>query len=166
MSKEFETLLAEYGPLLSRVAASYEANADLQQELVQEMSLAVWQALKAFRGQSSLKTYILRIAHNRAVNHVSYHAKQPRRESYCEVQAPSADQGHSPDKAAAMTQQIDSLVAAVRALPIQVRQVMTLSLEGLSYQEIADVSGLTVNNVGVTLNRAKKVLTEKMQHDG
>ena len=165
MKVKFDTVLDEFGPLLSRVASSYEANPDLKDDLVQEICLAVWQALTRFKGDSSLKTYVMRIAHNRAVNHVSYHAKQVDKASYCETEAPVASVTTQTEKNVMQRNKINTLLDAVRELPIQTRQVVTMSMEGLSYQEISEVCGLTSSNVGVILNRAKKQLAETVQHD-
>lgn len=162
---DFDQIVADYGPLLSRVASSYEANLHLQQELLQEISLAVWQAMKGFKGNSSVKTYVLRVAHNKAVTHVAYHAKQPHNEPYCEVENPSSDTSMSTEKSVSQTSMVSSLLQAVRRLPMQPRQIVTMSMEGLSYQEIAEVCGVSVVNVGVILNRAKKTLMEQLNHE-
>lgn len=166
MSRDFKKTLEQYSALLSRVASSYEANHHLQQELLQEISLAVWQALKSFKGESSEKTYVMRVAHNRAVNHVAYHARQPYNDSYCEVDNPAKSAAVSAENALVQDKQINSLLDAVRELPIQTRQIVTLSMEGLSYQEIAEVSGIKANNVGVILNRARKTLMERINDVG
>jgi RNA polymerase sigma-70 factor (ECF subfamily) len=155
----------EYGPLLSRVASSYEADHHLRQELLQEISLAVWQALRGFKGNSSVKTYILRVAHNKAVNHVAYHAKQPSNDAYCEVAKPSASSTPSSESNNMSQQQVQRLLVEIRKLPLHTRQIVTMSMEGLSYQEIAEVCGIQLNNVGVILNRSKKILTEAMQDE-
>ncbi|MFA3790934.1 RNA polymerase sigma factor [Aliiglaciecola sp. SL4] len=177
MSKDFNAIVSEYGPLLSRIASSYEANPHLQQELLQEISLAVWQSLKAFKGTSSLKTYILRVAHNKAVSHVAYHAKQPSSETYCEVENShssntlsaigniSNSSRQSPESELAKQSKVSLLVSAVRQLPVQSRQIVTMSMEGLGYQEIAEVCGISSTNVGVILNRAKKSLMEIINHE-
>lgn len=162
MKQDLESVLTEYGPLLGRVAASYEINPALRQELMQEMCVAVWQSLQRFEGKSSLKTYILRVAHNKGVDHVAYHAKQPGSESISEDEQAVSEQS-TPHSQVLREQQIDRLVSAVQALPIQQRQVVTLSMEGLDYQEIAEVCGLSKSNVGVILNRARKVLTHHIK---
>lgn len=162
---DFDQIVTEYGPLLSRVASSYEANLHLQQELLQEISLAVWQSLKGFKGNSSIKTYVLRVAHNKAVTHVAYHAKQPNNESYCEIENPSSDMSVSTEKTVSQQSVVSNLLHAVRRLPMQPRQIVTMSMEGLSYQEIAEVCGVSVVNVGVILNRAKKTLMEQLNHE-
>ncbi|GAA0855035.1 sigma-70 family RNA polymerase sigma factor [Aliiglaciecola litoralis] len=162
---EFDSIITEHGPLLSRVASSYEANPHLQQELLQEISLAVWQAMRAFKGNSSVKTYILRVAHNKAVTHVAYHAKQPNNESYCEIDNPSSAIGISAESVIDQQSNVSDLLQAVRRLPMQARQIVTMSMEGLSYQEIAEVCGVSSVNVGVILNRAKRTLMEQLNYE-
>lgn len=164
MSKGFSQILQQHSALLGRVAATYEANYHLRQELLQEISVAVWQALSKFKGDSSVKTYILRVAHNKAITHVAYHAKQPRNDSYCEVE--NAEPSHKPssDEQLEQLQQIQKMLVKVREMPIQTRQVVTMSMEGLSYEEIADVCGISKSNAGVVLNRARKLLLESVQN--
>ncbi|TRY33369.1 RNA polymerase sigma factor [Aliiglaciecola sp. M165] len=165
MKQDFDSIIKEYGALLSRVASSYEANPHLQQELLQEISLAVWQALKGFKGDSSIKTYVLRVAHNKAVSHVAYHAKQPFNDSYCEVESPLASLMPGSEQQLSQQASTKALLDSVRALALQPRQIFTMAMEGLSYQEIAQVCGISSGNVGVILNRTKKTLMERMQHE-
>ena len=164
MSKDFSQILQQHAALLGRVAATYEANFHLRQELLQEISLAVWQALEKFKGDSSVKTYVLRVAHNKAITHVAYHAKQPRNDSYCEVETPQPSQRASSDEQIIQQQQIQAMLNEIRKMPIQTRQVVTMSMEGLSYSEIADACGISGTNAGVILNRARKILMESIQY--
>lgn len=165
MQIDFEQLLNDYGELFARVAATYEANFDKQQELVQEICLAVWQGLARFEAKSSLKTYVLRIAHNRAVTHVNKDVKEPgeqAREGSDNQILALASNSPSAENQVAQQQQAQLLVALVRQLPVMSRQVLTLSMEGVSYQEIAEICGISSSNVGVLINRAKQQLKEKM----
>lgn len=164
MSKDFRQILQQHAALLGRVSAAYEANFHLRQELLQEISLAVWQALEKFKGESSVKTYVLRVAHNKAITHVAYHAKQPRNDSYCEVETPQPSHHTSTDVQIAQQQQIQTMLNEIRKMPIQTRQVVTMSMEGLSYSEIADACGISSTNAGVILNRARKTLMENIHH--
>ncbi|GFD89265.1 hypothetical protein KUL152_14910 [Tenacibaculum sp. KUL152] len=167
MGQGFEAVFSQYGALLSRVANSYEANPAMQQELLQEIAIAVWQGLARFNGDSSVKTYILKIAHNRAVTHVAsqvkrvdthhYDSDELGSDGYCSAQ-------QSPEVVSSQQQSLEQLLTAVRALPLQSRQVLTLSLEGLSYDEIAEVCGLTKNHVGVILKRAKQSVIKEAPH--
>ena len=164
LSTDFSQVLKNHAALLGRVAATYEANFHLRQELLQEISLAVWQALEKFKGDSSVKTYILRVAHNKAITHVAYHAKQPRNDSYCEVGSPEPSQQTGSAEHLAHQQQVQIILKEVRKMPIQTRQVVTMSMEGLCYSEIADACGISISNAGVVLNRARKILMESIQH--
>ena len=128
------------------------------------MCLAVWQALDNFRGASSMKTYVLRVAHNKGVNHVAYYANKPREEEFSEVTNVGQAKVQDVELLQSQSQQVERLLQQVRELPIQTRQVVTMSMEGLSYQDIAQVCGLQANNVGVILNRAKKTLVESMNN--
>jgi RNA polymerase sigma-70 factor (ECF subfamily) len=158
---DFKQILNEHESLLSRVASSYEANEALRQELLQEIALAVWQGLARFQGDSSVKTYILKIAHNRAITHVSTQVKRVDKHADTEhVERSHNEEANNNPEAALNTQnQVNQLLVSIRNLPINMRQVVTLSLEGLNYQEIGAVTGLTSNHVGVLLQRAKKQLT-------
>lgn len=174
MSIEFEQILKDYGALLSRVAATYEANESLRQELYQDICMAVWQAMQAFKGDSSIKTYLLRVAHNRCVSHVSKALNNIKTEAFDEnaiqqtsgaIQLASDMQSKAPEQTLIQTKQVERLLSAVRHLKLPARQVITLSLEGLSYQEIAEVTGLSTSNVGAIINRTKKDLQRQMQND-
>jgi len=156
VGQEFEAVFAQYGALLGRVANSYEANDAMQQELLQEIAIAVWQGLSRFEGSSSVKTYILRIAHNRAVTHVANQVKRVDTAHYDDSSDSYISTQHSPETVTSQHQSLQQLLEAVRQLPLKPRQVLTLSLEGLSYDEIADVCGLSKSHVGVILKRAKK----------
>lgn len=167
MQKEFRQILSDHQALLSRVASSYEANEAVRQELLQEIALAVWQGLARFNGEASLKTYILRIAHNRAVTHVTKEVKNRdvslQDDDNIAVTAGVIDD--EPEYIASRSRQVTSLLDAIRTLPVTMRQVMTLTLEGLSYQEIADICGLNKNHVGVLLQRGKSALQERMGNE-
>ena len=71
LETQFARILSEYGAAISRLAFSYEAVASVREELVQEIALAIWQALAHFRGDCSERTFVYRIAHNRGLTHVA-----------------------------------------------------------------------------------------------
>jgi RNA polymerase sigma factor (sigma-70 family) len=152
---DFARLLEQHGALIRRVARSYEANEAMAQELAQEIALSIWQALPRFRGDTSLRTYVARIAHNRAITHVTKEARRPR---ITELHESIPDNKTPPDRAAEREQAQRHLEAAVRSLPLGQKMVVTLALEGLSPEEIADVLGIGVSAASVRLHRAKVTL--------
>ncbi len=153
-------LLHEYDRPLRRLASSYERDPARQQDLVQDIWLAVWQALPRFRNECSERTFVFRIAHNRAVSHVDHW--QRRRTDVLDADAPFADPGPDPELMLSQQQRQDRLRAAVQALPIGMRQVIVLTLEGLSNAEVADVVGISENNVAVRLTRARAELARQL----
>jgi RNA polymerase sigma-70 factor (ECF subfamily) len=150
-------LLHEHGRALQRLAASCERDPSRQQDLLQDIWLAVWQALPRFRGDCSERTFVFRIAHNRAVSHVDHWRR--RRADPLDEQAPVAAPQPDPERALSTRQQHERLRKAVQALPIGLRQIVVLSLEGLPHSEISAVVGITENNVAVRLTRARAALS-------
>lgn len=159
---QFERILRDHGPALARLASGYEANTGAREELVQEIALAIWQALPGFRGECSERTFVYRIAHNRALTHVWKRcpAHQPLDELE-ESQQP-VDPRARPEDAIARRDQRERLMTAVHSLPVMYRQIITLVLEDFSYAEMAEVLGISENNVAVRLNRAKQSLKQAL----
>lgn len=148
-------LLHEHAALLTRIASNYEADPSLRDDLLQDIALAVWRAMPAWRGEASIRTFVARVAHNRGVNHVIRHK---RRSSTHAINEELPDHAPGPDIHAQLDQKRLRLLQAVRALPLSLQQAVTLALEGFSQREIGDALGITANNVAVRLNRARKVL--------
>ncbi len=159
----FEALVAEHGPMLRRIAGSYEANPEVRRELEQDILLAVWRALPSWRGDAPIRAFLARVAHNRAVTHVSREAAAPRRSPLDET-LPSAEP--SPHDRVEADDLRERLADAVRALPLSLRQPASLTLEGFSPAEIAGMLGLNANTVSIRLTRARAELRTLMNPEG
>jgi RNA polymerase sigma-70 factor (ECF subfamily) len=154
-----DRIIDSYGASLSRIAASYEADRALQEDLLQEMLIAIHRALPRLREQDRLAPFVFRIAHNRAATHVS---RQVRRK---EGERGGVEDRHvnaTPEAIALSGERSQLVGTAIRSLPLPYRQVMTLLLEEMSYAEIADTLQISVSNVGVRVNRAKALLKERL----
>jgi RNA polymerase sigma factor (sigma-70 family) len=153
---EYARILEEHGRAIRRLTITYEREPLRREDLEQDIWIAIWQALPSFRGDCSLRTFVFRIAHNRAVSHI----QSSRRHSSetLVTDAPVFDPRVSPEDSAALMQQHDRLHAAVQQLPLAMRQVVVLMLEGLTHREIGDVVGISEANVAVRLTRAKTAL--------
>lgn len=155
----FHHIVEEHGPALRRLVAAWEREVAARQDLLQEILLALWRALPNFRGECSPRTFVFRVAHNRALTH----RFRPRRLTEpLEAAVHVADDNPGPEAAAAAAQRLEGLRRALQALPVAARQVLTLSLEGLSGAEIAAVLGTTEGNVWVRLSRARRALKEEL----
>ncbi len=162
LEEQFETILGEHGAAISRLAYSYEAVAGIREELVQEIALAIWQALPHFRGECSERTFIFRIAHNRGLTHVA--RRRPPQQSLDDLEEADepVDPHPHPDEHLAQMNQRERLASAVQTLPVAHKQMIVMMLEGLSHAEIGEVLGITENNVAVRLTRARKALNAAM----
>jgi RNA polymerase sigma-70 factor (ECF subfamily) len=156
----FERIVAEHGPLISRIAMSYEADPALREDLTQQIFLAVWQALPSYRQDASLKTFIARIAQNRAISFV---AKQVRQPPVAEMPERIEYDAPDPEQAAIETSERRRLLEATRRLPLPQREVIILVLEGFSYPEIAEMLAIAPNALALRLSRAKAALKKMLE---
>jgi RNA polymerase sigma factor (sigma-70 family) len=151
----FEEVVARHAAMIRRIAAAHEADAGAREDLVQDILFAVWRALPSFRGEAGLRSFIARVAANRAVTHVQ---KALRRPACTELSGDLAASDASPETHAIGLDETARLLAAVRALPIGLREPALLALEGLSQTEIAGVLGVTPNAVAIRMSRARLAL--------
>lgn len=151
-----EDVLDQHGAMLARIAASYEYDPARREDLLQEISLALWRALPRWRGEASLRTFAARVAHNRAVDHIARHSRLG--ENALDDQHP--DPAAGPHRHAETGQRRASLLTAVRQLPLGQRQVVVMALEGFSQREIGQSLGLEENTVAQRLSRARKQLRQ------
>jgi RNA polymerase sigma-70 factor (ECF subfamily) len=155
----FETLLAEYAPMLGRIAASYEAQPAAREDLLQEIALALWQALPKWRGEASRRSFIARIAHNRCVSHVVTQSKHRHEAMNNEA---LMDETTSPEYGATRSERYERLQRALRRLPLGQRQAVTLALEGFTHGEIAETLDIKVNNADARISRARRTLVKQL----
>ena len=153
---EFARVLEEHGQAIRRLIVTYERDPARREDLEQEIGVAIWQALPSFRGDCSIRTFVFRIAHNRAVNHIK--SQRRHHSESLGPELPVVDRGASPEDAAVSQEKRDRLSTALVQLPLGMRQVVVLMLEGLTHREIADVLGLSETNVAVRLTRARTAL--------
>jgi RNA polymerase sigma factor (sigma-70 family) len=158
----FSELLTRYRAPVARLAAAYEPRHVDREDLVQDIWLGLWRALPAFRGECSERTFVYRVAHNRAISHVS---RRPPPAAGVDEMPDPPDPGVTAETIVVAQQQRERLLAAIRRLPLIQRETVMLSLEELSHREIADILGSTVSSVAVRLSRARAQLA-RLLHQG
>jgi RNA polymerase sigma-70 factor (ECF subfamily) len=159
LEERFHELLSANGPGLLRLAASYTSSRSDRDDLFQDIAMGIWKALPRFRGESSVRTFIFRIAQNRAVTYLA----QRRPFGNLDESFDLPDPRPNPEKEFVKGQQEARLLEAIRRLPVEYLQVITLTLEGMAYAETAEVLGISESNVGVRLNRARQMLRQLME---
>jgi RNA polymerase sigma-70 factor (ECF subfamily) len=158
----FEKIASEFAAPLARLARAHEADAHLQQDLLQEIHIALWRSLAAFGERCSLRTWVYRVAHNVAATHVLRNRRRQGRRLTTLDEIDLA--GDTPDvdaelDASRALQKIHALIQALKPLD---RQVIILRLEGLPADEIADIVGISPANTHTKLTRIRQLLTAKI----
>ncbi len=154
----FKAWLAEHRGIIVRVARSFAPAPADAADLQQEMFLQLWTSLSSYAGQAKPSTWIYRVCLNTALTWRRGSARRENRlERGTDVAALAAHAG-SPAEHAGDGEILEELYAAIHALPMFDRALVLLALDGLAYREIAEITGLTENHVGVALTRARKRL--------
>ncbi len=162
----FTEWMTEYEKLLRHIITGFEAKPAIQDELFQEIALNIWRALPKFRHDSAVKTFVARIAHNVLATHVAKAVKTVKAEhdlTELSIEAEKDNNQPTPYQSLDKNQRQQRLVEAIRQLKLEQQQVITLALEGMSYQEISEVLAITTNLVGVRLKRAKSALAQLLE---
>lgn len=130
---------------------------DAAQDLAQETFIIVWQKLETFRNESSVGTWIFRIASNNCLRQIE---KQKR---FLKSELPI----HlSEERPASLEPQIQFLYQCIAELPEAERIIISLELEDVKQSEIAKIVGLSEANVRVKIHRIKEKLTQKFKENG
>ena len=151
---ELEEIFKVHAAMVRRIATVYERYPDRVDDLVQDVWLAVWQALPRLHDQTMLKAYVARITQNICVTHV-------RRAIVRQTEPLSGNMPHPappPDEVAAYSAKLSCLIEAVRGLSENLKVVVSLYLEDMPIKDIALALGISEGNASVRLHRAKAAL--------
>jgi RNA polymerase sigma-70 factor (ECF subfamily) len=165
-SGRFCELFEAYQPALRRLAAAYVINAADREDLLQEIAAAIWKALPGFRGESSERTWIYRIAHNIAIRYAARVRTRNAREPMLEGAFDRASGDAGAEAALLLDERRRILVESIRELPLADRQIVTLHLEGLSAAEIEEITEVSQGAVATRLTRIRQKLSERVQAGG
>ncbi|MDL2717928.1 MAG: sigma-70 family RNA polymerase sigma factor [Acidobacteriota bacterium] len=166
----FEQIVRYYSTMVFSLAARLVGPADAE-DVVQETFLRAYHGLGKFRGESSLKTWLYAIALNRArarmgtlgrLRAVFTQGRSREDDPFASLDD-AADPAASPEENAVLKERRVRLRAAIRALPEEFRAAVLLrDLEGLSYEEVADVLAVPIGTVRSRLARGRALLKEKL----
>ena len=158
----FEKVAAEFAAPLARLARAYEADAHQQQDLLQEIHIALWRSLAAFGERCSLRTWVYRVAHNVAATHVLRNRRRQAHRLTTLDEIDLADETPDVDAELDAGRALQKIHALIQALKTVDRQVIILHLEGLPADEIADIVGISPANTHTKLTRIRQLLAAQL----
>jgi RNA polymerase sigma factor (sigma-70 family) len=159
--QRFVEVVEAHQGILHRICALYGRGTEEQQDLFQEMVLQLWRSYPSFHGKSSFSTWMYRVALNTALMAGRAEARRPHLRGGREMvlrnlsgptQLPNED--------------VVLLRECIHELPSLDRAIVLLHLEGNSYNEISEITGLSRSNVSVRLVRLKQRLRRALEERG
>jgi len=159
----FRRWLDEHIGLMLKVVRGCVASPQDQDDLFQDVLLQIWSSIPAFRGEAKETTWIYRVAFNTALAwRRGERRRQERHERLMRFGDPLQSQA-SPVESSPEQEIVERLYAAIRELPKMDVALALMHLDGLTYQEMAEVVGISENYIGVKLNRIRHQLADKLK---
>ncbi|MCP1300396.1 sigma-70 family RNA polymerase sigma factor [Chryseobacterium sp. S0630] len=153
----FEEIYELYWQRIFRLCMGYVNDTDIAQDLAQETFIIVWQQLPKFRNESSVGTWIFRIASNNCLRQIEKEKKFAKTDLPINLEE---------KKQESMEPQIQMLYQFISELPETDRIIISLELEEIKQAEIAHIVGLSESNIRVKIHRIKEKLTQKFKDNG
>ncbi|MBA3827914.1 MAG: sigma-70 family RNA polymerase sigma factor [Taibaiella sp.] len=150
----FENIYETYWGNVYRICMGYVNDADWAKDIAQETFITVWQQLPAFRNESSVGTWIFRIASNHCLRQIEKSRRIPSGTIPDQVAEPIA-----PD----IEGNIRLLYKYIGELNETDRLIILLELENVKQAEIAGILGLSESNTRVRIYRIKEKLSQKFK---
>jgi RNA polymerase sigma-70 factor (ECF subfamily) len=162
---KFLELVNENRNKILRVCRVYAWNSADQDDLYQEILFQIWRGLPALKEKQFANTWLYRVAINTSISFVRKRSSRSDRVVHFEhanltrtIESQQTTEENTDDRIA------DLYTAIYRLNPIE-KALVTLFLEDLTYDQIAEATGINANNVGVMLHRAKKKLSSLMMEE-
>lgn len=155
---KFETIYKTYWQKVFRLCMGYVNDRDAAKDLAQETFIKVWKQLPQFRNESSVGTWIFRIASNTCLRQIQKERKMSKSELPLEIKDEISETNIEKD--------IQFLYQCISELKEVERIIISLELEDMNQKEIAEIVGLSEGNIRVKIYRIKEKLTQKFNKNG
>lgn len=157
MKNEFAELVSRNQDIIHKVCHLYCNNSEDRRDLFQDVVYQLWKSYPNFRQESKFTTWMYRVALNTAITRFKKFKRGIKSEELDDRITQVADNDGD-----ILDEKLKMLYEAINQLSKIDRAIIMLHLEENSYQEIAQIMGITETNVGVKINRIKKKLKEIM----
>jgi RNA polymerase sigma-70 factor (ECF subfamily) len=156
LQEEVTVLFGQLRSHLLRYLLAFGSPAYEAEEIVQEVFFALFRHLEAGRPRTNLRAWVFKVAHNLALKHrySSVHSHEQNIDEHSAAGREWADPSPNPEEQAQQNQRRRLLRSVLRALPEQDQWCLSLRAEGLRYREIADVLGISLGAVSLSITRS------------
>ncbi len=151
MEQEFLAVIREYSRVVYKVCYLYTTPNATLNDLYQEVILNLWKAFPKFRGECKISTWIYRISLNTCISFLRKEKNTPEIVTLTQ----EADRTEELDETQIMLKQLYRMIGRLGEVD---KSIILLYLEEKSYDEISDITGLTLTNVATKINRIKDKL--------
>jgi RNA polymerase sigma-70 factor (ECF subfamily) len=155
---KFETIYKTYWQKVFRLCMGYVNDIDAAKDLAQETFIKVWKQLPKFRNESSIETWLFRIASNTCLRQIQKESKMPKSELPLEIKDEISETN--------IEKEIQFLYQCISELQEVERIIISLELEDMNQKEIAEIVGLSEGNVRIKIHRIKEKLIQKFKKNG
>lgn len=167
----FDQLVSKYQRRLLRLLVRIVHDPAEAEDVVQETFIKAYRGLRHFRGDAAFYTWLYRIGVNTAKNHLARLARRAPTATGTDAEQADAQERSellhdisTPESMLASKQIAETVNAAIDALPLELRTAIVLrEIEGLSYEEIADVMACPIGTVRSRIFRAREVVAERLR---
>ena len=167
--KAFNLLVVRYQNRVAGLLTRYVSRDDIP-DIVQESFIKAYRSLASFRGEIAFYTWLYRIAVNTVKNHLTALGRRPPKEDILAEDAESYDAGtqlreaDTPEHLVLSNELKRVVFETIENLPEELKMAITLrEIEGLSYEEIAEVMSCPVGTVRSRIFRAREAIDAKIQ---
>ena len=169
--RAFDLLVAKYQRRLARLLSRFIRDGSDIEDVTQEAFIKAYRALPSFRGESAFYTWLYRIGINTAKNFLSANGRRPVVNSEIEDEdgesfdmASQIPDMNTPETELMNKEIVTTVNAAVQALPEELRTAISLrEMDGLSYEEIAQVMNCPIGTVRSRIFRAREAIAAELR---
>jgi len=158
LEEQFIVMIKTYESVIFKITTIYTRTQDDQQDLYQEIVLQLWRAYHNFRQEAKVSTWLYRVAMNTAISRLK---KEKRKGTQVPISQVVLAQTEHPN--IALEERLKVMYQHIAQLNPLEKGLILLYLEDKSYEEMAEITGLSASNVGTRLSRIKKKLKSKVK---
>lgn len=153
----FKETITNHLNLVYKVASIYTCNEEDKNDLVQEILYQAWKSFDSFRHESTISTWLYRLAMNVAIYQLKLSKRNIEAVPLTEQSAQIAENPVNEKE-----EQWQRILVHINRLNLLDKGIVLLYLENKSHEEIAEITGLSISNVGTRLSRIKEKLRQQI----